>query len=129
METRRRYRKKPNQYVLAVRLDLDTDGFSYRKWGGEQHCKRGDWVVSNQGDTYTVDGGSFEQTYKEVNRGQYVKTTPIWAEKATEDGSVKTKEGKSHYRTGDHLVSNDKDGGDTYCISAEKFEAMYEVYE
>ena len=37
MTRRHRYKRKPDQYVTAVRLDLDTPGFSYRKWGAEQH--------------------------------------------------------------------------------------------
>lgn len=127
MGTHRRYRKKPDQFVIAVQLDLETDGFSYRKWGGEQQCKRGDWLANNHGDIYSIDGEVFARTYKEVASGRYVKTTPIWAEKAAEDGSVKTNEGESHYRLGDYLVSNNEDGSDAYCIGAEKFEAMYEI--
>ena len=42
MSELRRYRRLPNQYVVAIPLRLDTDGFSYRKWGGEQQCKPGD---------------------------------------------------------------------------------------
>lgn len=64
MSTRRRYRKKAYHPVVAVRLDLDTEGFSFRKWGAVQHCKRGDWIVSNDGDTYTVDGEVFARTYR-----------------------------------------------------------------
>jgi len=45
MDTRRRYRKKPDQFVVAVQLALDTNGFTYKKWGAEQRCKRGDWLV------------------------------------------------------------------------------------
>ncbi|MCP5004175.1 MAG: hypothetical protein GY941_09585, partial [Planctomycetes bacterium] len=45
MEGLRRYRKKATANVIAVRLELDTDGFTYRKWGGEQFCKAGDWIV------------------------------------------------------------------------------------
>ena len=45
METRKRYRKKEGQFVTAVRLDLDFDGLTYRKWGADQRCKPGDWLV------------------------------------------------------------------------------------
>ena len=55
MEKRRRYRKNPDQFVTAVRLNLDTQGFVFNKWGGEQRCKPGDWLVDNDGDVYTVD--------------------------------------------------------------------------
>jgi hypothetical protein len=129
MTTRRRYRKKANQFVVALKLDLDTSGFTYRKWGAEQNCKAGDWLVDNNGDVYTVDAGVFARTYRSVGPGVYVKTTPIWAERATQAGSVATKEGRSYYKAGDYLVSNNKDGTDAYCISAEKFESMYELDE
>src|SRR5262249_14373697 len=55
MRNRLRYLRKPSVVVAAVRLDLDTNGFTYRKWGAEQCCKRGDWLVDNDGDVYTVD--------------------------------------------------------------------------
>lgn len=110
-------------------MDLDTRGFTYRKWGAEQKCKAGDWLVDNNGDVYTVDDGVFARTYRSVGPGIYVKTTPIWAERATRSGSVATKEGRSHYNAGDYLVSNNEDGTDAYCISAEKFESMYESDE
>jgi len=124
---RRRYRRKADQYVVAVQLDLDTDGFTYKKWGGEQRCKRGDWLVDNDGDIYTVDGEVFARTYRQARPGAYVKTTRVWAEIASEDGSVATNEGRSHYRRGDYLVSNNEDGTDAYCVSAAKFESMYEL--
>ena len=50
----------------------------------------------------------------------------VWAEIAGEAGSVATKEGRSHYERGDYLVYNDESGEDAYCVSAAKFEAMYE---
>jgi hypothetical protein len=122
---RARYRKKASQYVVAVRLDLDTDGIVYRKWGGEQRAKRGDWLIDNGGDVYTVDAKSFARTYERVAAGRYVKTAPIWARVATETGTVKTKEGTSGYKRGDYIVSNNKNGTDAYCISKAKFEKMY----
>ncbi len=129
MTIRRRYRKKADQFVVAVRLQLDTAGFTYRKWGGEQRCKPGDWLVDNQGDIYTVDGEAFAKTYRCKGPGIYVKTTPIWAEVADRPGSVATKEGRSHYGVGDYLVYNNPDGTDAYCITAAKFESMYELDE
>lgn len=129
MKNRKRYRKKPDQFVIAVELGMDTDGFTYRKWGGEQRCKKGDWIVDNGGDIYTVDGEVFATTYRKLDPGKYIKTTPIWAEAAEQAGSVPTKEGRSHYEAGDYLVYNNEDGSDAYCISAAKFEAMYELDE
>jgi hypothetical protein len=115
--------------VVAVQLDLDTEGFTYRKWEGEQTCKQGDWIVDNDGDIYSVDRQVFEKTYRQISPGIYVKTTPIWAEVAARPGSVLTKEGESHYKKGDYLVYNNEDGTDAYCISAAKFELMYELDE
>jgi len=129
MGNRRRYRKRTDRFVVAVQLDLDTAGFTYRKWDAEQRCKKGDWIVDNDGDIYSVDGEVFAKTYRKVNPGIYVKTTPIWAEVASQPGSVVTIEGESHYQSGDYLVSNNEDGTDAYCISAAKFESMYELDE
>ncbi len=125
--SRRRYRKKPSQFIVAVQLDLDTAGFSYQKWGAEQQCKAGDWLVDNGGDTYTIDKSVFAQTYHTVAPGRYVKSTPVWAEVTSQSGVVKTKEGQSHYNKGDYLVYNNEDGSDGYCVSTEKFESMYEL--
>ncbi len=124
---RQRYVRRPDRSIAAVRLALDTDGLFYRKWGGEQRAKPGDWLVDNDGDVYTVDAAVFERTYRRVGPGAYVKTTPIWAEQAHEAGSVKTKEGATAYQPGDYLVSNDADGSDEYAIEKDKFESLYEL--
>ena len=129
MKHLKRYRKKVDQFVVAIKVDLDTAGFTYNKWGGVQQCKRGDWVVENNGDIYTVDSDVFAKTYRGVSAGRYVKTTPVWAEIADETGSIPTKEGKSAYQAGDYLVYNNEDGTDAYCMSSAKFEAMYEADE
>jgi hypothetical protein len=123
---RLKYVKRENQAVIAVQLALDTDGFTYQKWGGVQMCKRGDWILDNDGDIYTVDRDSFARTYRKVDGGRYVKVTPVWAELAARGGSVQTKEGTTQYRRGDYLVFNDEHGGDGYAVEAEKFRAMYE---
>lgn len=129
MGARRRYRKKPDQFVTAVQLNLEMSGFAYRKWGSEQHCKKGDWLVDNDGETYTVDREVFDRTYEKLSPGVYFKPAPIWAEVAEEAGAVETKEGLSHFGVGDYLVSNDESGTDAYCMEREKFEAMYELDE
>ena len=126
MGERHRYRKKTTSFVTAVRLDVETEGFTYRKWGGEQRCKRGDWLVDNDGDVYTVDAEVFARTYRQVSPGVYGKVTPVWAEVAEVGGVMPTKEGESHYAAGDYLVYNDEQGREGYCMSAEKFAAMYE---
>ena len=126
MPKRRKYRKKPTQFVVAVKLDLDTRGLEYRKWGALQRAKRGDWLVDNNGEIYTVESRVFARTYRRLRPGIYVKRTPVWAEIATVAGSVKTKEGRSRYRRGDYLVFNEASGGDGYCMSAAKFKSMYQ---
>ena len=126
MEVRRRYRKKSDRFVIAVQVSLDTEGFTYQKWGAEQRCKPGDWLVENDGDVYSVDREIFANTYRKVSPGIYIKATPIWAEIAKNSGTVVTKEGQSNYQAGDYLVFNNEDGTDAYCITSEKFISMYE---
>lgn len=127
---RRKYVRREGQSVVAVQLDLETKGFSYRKWGDTQRCKRGDWLVDNGGEVYTVDATTFARTYAPSGpAGHYVKTTPIWAEIASGPGVVKTKEGATHYDAGDYLVFNEADGGDGYAITAARFERLYRLAE
>jgi len=122
---RSHYVRRPDRPVAAVRLALDTTGLVYRKWGGKQRAKRGDWIVDNDGDVYTVDARVFGRTYRRTAIGAYVKTTPVWAQRATQAGSVKTKEGSTRYRAGDYLVSNNRDGSDAYAMTAAKFKNLY----
>jgi hypothetical protein len=129
MNKLKRYRRKPDNFITAVRLDLDTEGFDYRKWGNIQHCKAGDWLVNNGGETYTIDAEVFESTYRRISPGVYAKITRVYACQASEHGRVKTKEGESAYAPGDYLVANNADGTDAYCMTAEKFRQMYEPIE
>lgn len=125
----KRYRKRPGNEVIAVQLNLETRGFDYRKWGADQRCKKGDWLVNNNGDIYTVDAESFAQTYREVQPGSYLKFSPVWARKASKAGKIVTKDGATHFQAGDFIVYNDPDGKDGYAVSAAKFEEMYEPLE
>lgn len=113
--------------ICAVQLKLETDGFSYDKWGGEQRCKAGDWLVDNDGDCYTIDQHTFEETYAGVSPGVYRKTRTVWAEVATAGGAVSTGEGATDYTVGDYLVCNNADGSDAYAVSKATFEEMYEA--
>ena len=115
--------------MVAVQLYLDTDGFTYQKWGGTQVCKPGDWLVNNNGDTYTVDQQTFAKTYEEVDPGTYAKTGTVWAVTAREAGVVATKEGLTKYQAGDYLVSNHEVGHDSYAVSRGKFLSAYEPVE
>ena len=126
---RLKYCKKSDQFIVAVQLNLNTQGFIYEKWGSYQRCKQNDWVVNNNGDIYTIDKEVFSKTYKKVQDGIYVKTGYVYAEVTKESGTVETREGRSHYKKGDYLLFNSEDGTDTYCVSAKKFESMYERVE
>ena len=126
MGVRQKYKKKPTAFITAVQLDLDTEGFTYNKWGGKQVSKRGDWLVNNNGDTYTIAKDTFAQTYDFVSPGVYVKSAPVWAEVAEKAGRIKTKEGETAYKTGDYLVYNNEDGTDGYAMSPASFKSMYE---
>lgn len=124
-----RYRKKAGKPVQAIQLQLDTQGFNYQKWGAQQTCKAGDWLVDNEGDIYTVDQQVFADTYQRIASATYIKVTPVWAIRAKQAGSVTTKEGRSHYQAGDYIVSNHENGDDAWCIQADKFAAMYQIDE
>lgn len=126
MASRGKYLKKAQAPVIAVQLDLDTGGFTYRKWGAVQTCKVRDWLVNNGGDTYTVDQETFARTYQSVGPGLYRKVAPVWAELTDRAGSIRTKEGETHYEAGAYLVFNQEDGGDGYAVSAAKFRELYE---
>ena len=120
-----KYLKKTASQVVAVQLDLETDGLTYQKWGGTQSCKAGDWLVNNDGDVYTVDRETFACTYSAVSPGIYEKVAPVWAKVAEQPGQIATKEGVTHYQAGAYLVYNDPDGKDGYAVDAETFEKMY----
>ncbi|HEX9619274.1 MAG TPA: hypothetical protein VF989_04000 [Polyangiaceae bacterium] len=122
----RQYRRKHDATIVAVCLDLDTPGFTYDKWGGPQRCKRGDWVVKNGDETYTVDAETFSRTYSPVSPGVYEKRGVVWAERAEAPGAIETKEGSTRYESGDFLVYNEPDRGDGYAVSAEGFTSLYE---
>jgi hypothetical protein len=123
--SRRRYVRRPDRPVAAVRLALDTKGLVYRKWGHRQRAKRGDWIVDNDGDVYTVAARVFRRTYRRTAVGAYVKKTPVWAERTMRGGSVKTKEGRTQYKAGYYLVSNNRDGSDAYAMTARQFRSLY----
>lgn len=121
-----KYTRKKGTTITAVKLDLDDcSGFNYQKWGGVQTCKQGDWIVCNQGETYTIDGETFAATYEKVSPGVYAKFGDVWAEQAENDGSIDTKEGASLYLKGDWLVYNNEDLTDGYCMGSEKFASLY----
>jgi hypothetical protein len=123
---RKRYRKKPKYHITAVQLDLDFEGFTYKKWENIQQCEVGDWLVNNNGDVYTVEKKYFRDHYSLVSHGVYEKIGEIWAEEATEDGTIQTLEGATAYNAGDYLVYDRINGGEGYAIKKHNFERMYE---
>lgn len=129
MSELRKYVRRADRSVTAVQLDLDTDGFTYRKWDGVQTASAEDWLVNNGGDVYTVERETFERTYRMVSPGVYVKVQSVWARVAAVDGKIETKEGETHYRAGDMIVFNDEEARDGYAMTAETFERLYEPAE
>ncbi len=126
MSELRKYVRRVDTSVTAVQLDLDTDGFTYRKWDGVQTASAGDWLVNNGGDIYTVERATFERTYRMVSPGVYLKVQPVWARVADVDGKIQTTEGETHYRASDMIVFNDEEERDGYAMTAETFERLYE---
>ena len=126
---RNRYRKRAGATVNAVQVPIDHGGFTYHKWGAEQRCRPGDWVVINDGDFYTVAGDVFAATYREVRPGEYAKHTPVWAHVALVAGVVTTTEGETHYEAGYYLVSNHDDGNDEWAVEPTHFRSMYALDE
>jgi hypothetical protein len=127
--TVQKYTKRKTTSVIAVQLNLETNGFEYKKWGGQQRCKSGDWLVNNQGDVYTIDRETFARTYSQLTPGLYEKIAPVWAEKAGKAGSIQTKEGSTAYEAGDYLVFNEPGGKDGYAVKPDTFNSLYEPSE
>lgn len=126
-----KYKRKPN-LVVAVQLNFDIDNsilFKYKKWGDIQSAKPNDWVVNNEGEVYTIDDESFNQTYEFISLGCYTKVGYVWATEAPSDGKVKTKEGYTHYKKGDMIVSNDEKFDDQYAMTSSKFFSLYETHD
>ncbi|MFK7860380.1 MAG: hypothetical protein AB8B64_16295 [Granulosicoccus sp.] len=128
-EQARYYRRKENTTVTAAQLDLDTLGFTYTKWGGEQRCRRGDWLINSEEDCYTVANLTFARTYREVSPGRYSKHTRVRATQAKSSGKITTHEGETAYSAGDYLIENDDDGADRYAISKQRFHELYELVD
>ncbi|MFT5135701.1 MAG: hypothetical protein ACI9XU_002114 [Arenicella sp.] len=126
----KKYHKKAAQTIVAVQLNLDTQGLHYKKWGANQFAKKDDWLANNNGSVYSIDNAAFERAYKLVSPGQYQKVSDIYAKLADNDGSIATLEGTTHYRKGDYLVyENPNQTGDAYAISSERFKDMYELVD
>lgn len=128
-EQARYYKRRKKTTVTAVQIDLDTEGFSYLKWGGQQRCRRGDWLISSDTDCYTVSNTSFQRTYCVQSPGRYIKHSLVRATKTVSSGKISTQEGVTAYSAGDYLVDNSEDGSDCYAISEHTFHELYELVE
>lgn len=121
------YRPREAATVLALRLALDLQCFSYEKWGGEQRARQGDWLVDKDGDVYTVTDSSFSRTYRLVRPGVYRKDAPVWAYVAESEGVVPTEEGATAYRAGDYVVYHLPGDDLGWAMGAEEFLRTYEA--
>ncbi|SMX29505.1 hypothetical protein TRP8649_03641 [Pelagimonas phthalicica] len=129
MPTLKRYRRREMTTVIAVQIALDTEGFSYKKWGDVQVARAGDWLVNNNGNAYTIDREIFEKTYSQVSDGVYEKTGLVWAERAQKAGKVRSTSGFTNYHAGDFVVFNDEDRTDGWAMREEEFKRLYELNE
>ncbi|MGH1486027.1 MAG: DUF4231 domain-containing protein [Cellvibrionaceae bacterium] len=120
------YYQKKHKTVTALPIDLTKGELTYQKWGGEQKAKQGDWLVCRDGEYYTVEKESFTKTYRKVEGSTYIKTAPVWVERAQYAGEIKTKEGITQYSKGDYLVYNNEDKFDGYAVEKTNFESMYQ---
>jgi hypothetical protein len=124
--TLRRYIKKHTQVVEAMPLAIDGATLKYEKWGGQQQAQEGDWLVNNSGEFYTVEKNSFANTYQKIFGNRYRKVAPVWAEVADKDGEIVTKEGLTHYQSGDVIVCNNENKVDCYAIAKDVFVQTYQ---
>lgn len=129
MAERKRYQKRQDKNVSAVQLNIECEGFQYRKRGHIQQCRQGDWLVNNNGEVYTVDNDYFHDNYHPVSPGLYEKTGEVWAEIASRAGAIKTLEGITPYKAGDYLVFDREKGGNGYSVRKHLFEKMYELLQ
>ena len=98
--------------------------------GRHPNRQTGDWLVKNGDEVYTIERQTFEDTYTATDTpGQYIKTGKVWAKRAPESGTIRTKEGSTRYQAGDWLVFNDPEGQDGYSVSAGRFSELYESEE
>ncbi len=117
---------KPDATVIAVQINLDIEGFAYVKWGAEQHCSPGDWLVDNDGDVYTISDDTFARTYRLERPGLYRKIAPVWAWVAQAKGTIRSEEGETEYEPGDYVAFHAPDAKLGWALKADKFHERYD---
>ena len=127
MSELKKYVPKSNATVIAVQIDLDIEGFTYVKWGAEQRCSRGDWLVDNHGDVYTITDDTFTRTYRMERPGLYRKITPVWARVAHAKGTVLSEEGETEYEPGDYVAFHAPGAELGWAVKPAKFRERYDL--
>ncbi len=121
-----KYVPKPDATVTAVQVKLDIAGFTYVKWGSEQWCASGDWLVDNDGDVYTITDETFARTYRMESPGLYRKIAPVWARVAQAAGTVLSEEGETEYEPGDYIAFHTPDAELGWAVKPAKFHERYD---
>lgn len=123
----KQYERRPDGLIIAIqiRLDLEAGGIAYRKWDSEQWGKRGDWLINDDGDTYTVSAENFANDYELSESGLYRNTAKVWAEEATGSGFVEIRGGTAPFVEGNMLVFSDPDRKEGQVFFYNKFNRLY----
>lgn len=113
--------------VVVVKAEqLRADRAWETRRGGRLVGRAGDWLVSEDGDHWTVTAEVFAQTYKPTDvHGHYRKTARVRAVRMARRFLVETLEGPVPGEANDWLVQNP--GGDAWPIDAKTFERRYTV--
>ncbi len=127
MSELKEYVPKAQATAIAVQINLDIEGFTYMKWGAEQRCSRGDWLVDNYGDVYTVTDKTFTTTYRMERPGLYRKIASVWARVAQTKGTIRSEEGETEYEPGDYVAFHAPDAELGWAVPPLKFLERYDL--
>lgn len=125
MSAYRRYKRKGNEVVIAIQLDLDTEGFSYQKQGAERRCNAQDWLLSDRSGTYAVDDSTFARAFEEIGVGQYTMVGIVRAKVSDSAGHIRVGQRKVPHEPGDYLVWDESTQSIGYAVPKDWFEASY----
>lgn len=108
--------------VSAVKLS------EARTWttdsGNEATAKAGDWLLTSNGDSWTVNGKVFEATYSELEDGRYKKTAAVIARRVVFPVKIETLEGLALGKPGDVALAGVL--GDCWIQTEDSFQQRYE---